>query len=245
MNLMNRHHFNLVEILLALGVIMIGVVSLSGLLPIASKVSSDANMETYVANALEEISAYIRGEATKDKDSWKTWMNPDNEDDAVIPNIASPAMLEDDEDGHVEKLSDWTNWETVGENPLLFKYKHTSGIYQLLSIHGEMSLKADGSLDIDKLDDEFFIDSRIIITVWRSQIERRFINSLPAEKYDYKYGARINIKAGWPAERPEATHTGSGSDEIWTPLRQIKVQAFDLINPYYSRRPESTPSSTP
>ncbi len=225
---MKRHPFNLVEILLALGVIMIGVVSLSGLFPIASKVSSDANMETYVANALEEISAYIRAKATTDGTEWKKWMMDSPAFDDKIPSAEPSAMLEDDENDHVDELTDWSNWEGVGEiNPLLFKHKTKSGVYQLLCIHGEMVLDGSGELDMTKLDDKFFIDSRVIITVWRSKISRKLLSSGTEQDYDYKFGGKVNIKAGWPAERPEATHEGS----IWTPLRQIKVQAFDLLNP--------------
>ena len=224
---MKRHPFNLVEILLALGVIMIGVVSLSGLFPIASKVSSDANMETYVANALEEFSAYIRAKATMDDETaWNDWMNSAT---AKIPSTIPSAMLKADEDEHVAELTDMSKWEAVGEiNPLLFKYTEADGVYQLLCIHGKMALTGSGILDMSKLDDEFFIDSRVIITVWRSKIKRTLASGASEQEYDFKYGGCVNIKAGWPAERPEATHDGT----IWTPLRQIKVQAFDLLNPY-------------
>ncbi|MBR5837192.1 MAG: hypothetical protein IKZ84_01505, partial [Victivallales bacterium] len=54
---MNRRfrQYNLVEVILALGVVAIGVVSIMALFPIGASASRDAAMETYSSNAADEM----------------------------------------------------------------------------------------------------------------------------------------------------------------------------------------------
>ena len=57
MNVSRR--YNLVEVILALGVVAIGVVSIMALFPIGANASRDASMETYAANVSDEMLQFV------------------------------------------------------------------------------------------------------------------------------------------------------------------------------------------
>lgn len=233
--MVKKHTFNLVEILLALGVIMIGVVSLMGLFPAASKVTSDATMEMYTSNAVEEMSAFIQDMATRPADAnsgWSNWIW--NGTTGLIPGSEPDGMLADEEDDHVSELEEASNWEHVpgSNNPYLFRHTTKPGVFQLVSVRGQED--GDG-FSLSDANDVDLIDSRVLIVVWKSQIKRVFKSGVSATTYDYKYGARINMKVSWPAERPEGYF--DPDEKVWIPYRTIKTIAFDLINP----EPNATP----
>lgn len=262
MNHRHSHSFTLVEILLALGVIMIGVVSLMGLFPAAAKVTADATMETYASNALEELSAYIADCATRrpsasDSNSnvgWGNWISggtkalPASEPSAMLNSSGNESAIGTAEENETE-VTDGNKWEQIqvsgtsgmGVNKFLFAHKTKNGVFLLVSVRGLDKdgniIKDDGTtgaaFDITNADHQEKIDARVLITVWKTPITRLF-KAGGAEETDnsYGYGARINLKAGWPAERPEAKRTElSGGGHDWVALRRIKTMTFDLHKP--------------
>ena len=58
MNVSRR--YNLVEVILALGVVAIGVVSIMALFPIGANASRDASLETYAANVADEMLQLVK-----------------------------------------------------------------------------------------------------------------------------------------------------------------------------------------
>ncbi|MBR6373370.1 MAG: hypothetical protein IKS20_09335, partial [Victivallales bacterium] len=57
---MRRSAFTLVEVLLALGVVVIGICSIMVLFPVGANATRDASMETYSANSVEELLTGIK-----------------------------------------------------------------------------------------------------------------------------------------------------------------------------------------
>lgn len=55
-----KHNFNLVEILLALGVVAIGICSVMVLFPIGANANHDASMETYAADVADQILRIVK-----------------------------------------------------------------------------------------------------------------------------------------------------------------------------------------
>ena len=68
----------------------------------------------------------------------------------------------------------------------------------------------------------------MLITVWKEPITRTYKTGSTDTDSTYQFGVRLNMKVGWPAERPEA-----GKDEGGTlrPLRTVRLYSFDLLRP--------------
>lgn len=62
--------YNLVEVVLALGVLAIGVCSIMGLFPVGAAATRDAVAETYAANAADQLVQRLK---FKIKDDWVNW----------------------------------------------------------------------------------------------------------------------------------------------------------------------------
>ena len=219
-----RHPFNLIEILLALGVIMFGLVCLLGLFPLAAKVTSDATMETYATSAAEELMAFITEQATTAEDSttassrWEEWISGSS---AGIPDTQPSGMLGSDEAAHQEEIQDASKWEKVSDRQRrIFRHKTEKGVFMLVSMRGDKGTEQD--INLAK------IDSRVLITVWKEPITRTYKTGSTDTDSTYQFGVRLNMKVGWPAERPEA-----GKDEGGTlrPLRTVRLYSFDLLRP--------------
>lgn len=225
-----RHPFNLVEILLALGVIMFGLVCLLGLFPLAAKVTSDATMETYATSSAEELMAFITEQATTAEGSttadsrWENWISDSS---AKIPGAQPSGMLGSDEAAHQEEIQKASNWEKVSDRQRrIFRHKTQKGVFMLVSLRGDKG--TDQDIDLADEDDLARIDSRVLITVWKEPITRTYKTGSTDTDSSYQFGVRLNMKVGWPAERPEA-----GEDEGGTlrPLRTICLYSFDLLRP--------------
>lgn len=225
-----RHPFNLIEILLALGVIMFGLVCLLGLFPLAAKVTSDATMETYATSAAEELVAYVTDQMTtlfvKDENNesaspsyesnWNRWISK-------IPTKQPKAMLGKNEDEHLKALENKDNWKPLAGQPYIFEHNSEPGVFLVISRRGEQD--PDNSIDLET---DTNIDAKVLVTMWKEKIKRVFRSGKTEEDDKYEYGVRLNMKVGWPAERPEAE---KDEDNYWHTLRSIHVYSFDLVRP--------------
>ena len=123
---MNRRfrQYNLVEVILALGVVAIGVVSIMALFPIGASASRDAAMETYSSNAADEMFHMLQFMALNDgttlDDSWNKWIKNDTKLDTSKPD-------------YDEANTDKDKWERLGDT--------TKGIDQtthFILVHGPL-----------------------------------------------------------------------------------------------------------
>jgi type II secretory pathway pseudopilin PulG len=116
---MKKQHFSLVELMLALGVVAIGVCSIMVLFPIGANASRDASMETFAAQAADQMLNFRKYKL------YNTW---------DLGNIPSGAPSSIGNTGGLDFCTNTDNWEP-GTIPQLYSYKSSpsSGLYQLIS----------------------------------------------------------------------------------------------------------------
>ena len=89
---LTKHPFTMIEILLALGVAAIGICSIMVLFPVAANASRDTAMETYGANAAEELLHYYQRQLQRTKENkWNDYI-PDGATEE-IPNSTDISNL--------------------------------------------------------------------------------------------------------------------------------------------------------
>lgn len=198
-----RHYFNMVEILLALGVVAIGICSVMVLFPVGSAATRDAVMENYAANSADQMLHLIKFNL----------MNKQNLDNYIANVTANPAdppagslqRSEPDEepssvtaDLSLENVGHWEMGEAlIGGNTLkggIYVNSANKNYFQIV-VHRDDPDKALADVAPDK------IDFRASACIWISQIQ---IDSTEASKLPYNMGARINLRISWPAELPPA-----------------------------------------
>ncbi len=233
MNVSRR--YNLVEVILALGVVAIGVVSIMALFPIGANASRDASMETYAANVSDEMLQFVKyrlklvedeeNEQDKIDKRWKDLVGTDTEEGAITETKPTKAKL----DVEVAKLDDTGVWKTPDTDIFgdIFEKTHTiyqhdtdKQVFQLLSHRNSDDVKL-GDTDSDpKKDFATNVDFRAIAYIWKEQI---IIDQTQASdsKVSYKSGVRIIIRVTWPAELPyDARQKADYVLEIFKPIIQ-------------------------
>jgi len=167
----------MIELMLALGVCVIDICGVMVLIPIGTNASRDAAMETYAANAADQMLHLLKLQLTNDADanSWTAKITGPEALPLSNPASANENLKHDDAD-----------WNSVAEVDMenVFAY-NSPGIYQIISDRG-----ATVSLSSSE------IDFRAIIFVWRSDI------SLSGGVVPQHIGITLNTEVTWPAELP-------------------------------------------
>lgn len=179
---MPKHHpFTMVEILLALGVCAIGICSVMVLFPIGANASRDASLETYSANAADQLLHYLKYQITASQANWDNYIAGAS---AQIPD-AKPA------DPGTLVLTDTAAWTVqpydLGKN--IFKHS-TAGIYQIINDRNSTPAVANTAT----------IDSRMLVYLWREEV---------MTGVTYTTAVRLLLEATWPAELPYAARQKS------------------------------------
>ena len=109
---MKRHHpFNLVEILIALGVTVIGICSIMVLFPIGANASSNAAMETYAANAADQMLNYLKFQITASETKWKDMIVDGTLNEGGLQELNNSTKIDDDDlDFPLADLNDKDKW---------------------------------------------------------------------------------------------------------------------------------------
>ncbi|MDQ0291065.1 type IV pilus modification PilV family protein [Oligosphaera ethanolica] len=110
-----KHPFNMIEIMLALGVCAIGITSIMVLFPVGSAATRDAAMETYAAHAADQMLHMLKYKMIT---SWDTGIVP-----ATNP-----------QDDSITTGAGWGGAEP--EMDTIFKHSTASGVYQVISDRG-------------------------------------------------------------------------------------------------------------
>ncbi len=237
---MKRHHpFNLVEILIALGVTVIGICSIMVLFPIGANASSNAAMETYAANAADQMLNYLKFQITASEDNWKDMVVGSDATKGALKEIAD--IIDDDDDLTFDQsdLNDDDNWTYKKEtskhayfnlkdmNGTIYSYcpsadTKANNLFQFISHRNEL----DSSGNPVYLGDSDFknekIDFRGLLQVWKEQVEIRLPDGSPQPPLDYKYCVKLNVRVLWPAEIPPKA-------------RQNAVYSLEVFNPFVVR----------
>ncbi len=133
MNVSRR--YNLVEVILALGVVAIGVVSIMALFPIGANASRDASMETYAANVADEMLQFVKyrlKEVRDDEDQgdiddkWKALIGETDSEGAITKTKPTEEKM----NVEVTKLDDTGVWKTPDTTIFGSIFNDTHTIYQ-------------------------------------------------------------------------------------------------------------------
>jgi type II secretory pathway pseudopilin PulG len=221
--------YNLVEVILALGVCAIGVVSIMALFPIGSSAARDASMETYAANVADEMLQFVkyRLHEVDPNDSasvaqakvnarWLqiigTDITPPGPGAADIKTYDESTFLETDP----AKLDSKTEWEVPSgtdslfggnfdRNESIFQLNGNTRIYQLIVHHNESGVKFGDVNEADSTQDfAMNVDFRAIAYLWKEKIVIDQSSATFPLEVPYDNGARLIMRVTWPAELPLA-----------------------------------------
>ena len=203
---MNRRfrQYNLVEVILALGVVAIGVVSIMALFPIGASASRDAAMETYSSNAADEMFHMLQFMAFNDgttlDDSWNKWIKNDTQLETSKPDY-DEANTEKDK---WERLGDTTK----GIDSNIFKTKSTKkGVFLLISHHDssadkDATLADAGDTESDSTITYEKVDFRAVVLAWKEKVREDPTEA--SKDIDFDEAAKLVIEVSWPEEMPYA-----------------------------------------
>ncbi len=216
MNLSRR--YNLVEVILALGVVAIGVVSIMALFPIGANASRDASMETYAANTADEMLQFIKyrlkevdDDDTQDKvdERWEKLIG-DDDDSGVIKkkptNDSDVRTILNVEKDDLDKKTVWVKpdidifGDIFNSTHTIYQHHTNKQLFQLLSHRNSDDIELGDTNDSDSTKDfATNVDFRAIAYIWKEQIVMD--QTLASDsKVDYKSGVRIIVRVTWPAE---------------------------------------------
>lgn len=177
------NNFTMIELMLALGVCAIGICSIMVLFPIGANANRDAAMETYAANAADQLLHYLQYQLTTDAD-WNLVYSESAEIKSEIP--------EEPEGGYsLQVLNDLAaddedkKWSNLSGN--IYKNKDKPQVFQVISHRS-----GDSKVDVER------IDFRAILFVWKKQIT---VNRIEIPE---NIGVQLNVQVTWPAELPYA-----------------------------------------
>lgn len=186
-----KHPFTMVEILLALGVCAIGICSIMVLFPIGANASRDAAMETYAANAADQMLHFMK---------YRIKANNGSEWGTIISNAGNAGDITNDlpadEDFDLATLNDKSTWKSDVSwgselQGSIYQQDGEPQVFQIMSHRNPIDKKlGDAEFDISK------IDFRAILHIWKEQI------SVNGEDIPYTIGVKLNAKVAWPAELP-------------------------------------------
>ncbi|MBQ6470486.1 MAG: hypothetical protein IJJ33_00755 [Victivallales bacterium] len=197
---MRQHPFSMVEILLALGVVAIGICSIMVLFPIGATATRDAEVVNYASQAADQLLSVLKYNLTYDKSvtgkSKTAWDKVDALTTVAQTDIESACTA-----AQANLSSGWvapssTNSILGGEitSGNLFVPQSTTNAQIFLLVS-----RSDGNTSIADLDTAATngqIDFKAIATLTRQQI-RVGSNDLP-----YTMGARFVLEIRWPVELP-------------------------------------------
>lgn len=202
---MNRRfrQYNLVEVILALGVVAIGVVSIMALFPIGASATRDAAMETYSSNAADEMFHMLQFMALNDgntlDNSWKKWIEENDQVGISKPN-------------YTDENTDKSKWKRLGDatkgvDGNIFQHKNDKGVFLLIS-HHDSKAKADADLADagDSEDDDTItyekVDFRAVVLAWKEKVREDPEDA--SKDIDFDEAAKLVIEVSWPEEMPYA-----------------------------------------
>ncbi|MBR6060133.1 MAG: hypothetical protein IKP58_18355 [Victivallales bacterium] len=206
---MNRRfrQYNLVEVILALGVVAIGVVSIMALFPIGTSATRDAAMETYSSNAADEMFHMLQFMAFNDEDTldkaWKKWVIETNKLETSKPDYDAYNTDKDQwkRMGNTTKGIDGNIFETTTSK---------KGVFLLISHHDPKAKNTatlanagedeDGS-DEDKISYEM-VDFRAVVLAWKEKVREDPTDA--TKDIDFDDAAKLVIEVSWPEEMPYA-----------------------------------------
>ena len=205
---MRKQQFSLIELMLALGVVIIGVCSVMVLFPIGANASRDASMETFAAQAADQLLNFTKYQLSLPETAtinWRTRIGLEEGSSPLLPD-SKPSESNGGLDCLAAAWSRSTNMSALGLN--LFYYStEADGLFQLVSYRGNPA----NNFSITDTD----IDYRVMMRMWTSQID---LDGDGNSDLNQQFAVRLNVEASWPAEIPYAQ-------------RQTALYTLDVFRP--------------
>ncbi len=188
---MKRSYFNMIEVMLALGVVAIGVVSILALIPAGLNSTRDAMAETYAAAAAEQLLHSIRYTLEQSTANWNEWVNPA----APVDWDAKPGTAPDYPE--LTLNTGLTGAGAFGGSTRGAVHEQTPyHVYKLVAFR---DADDDGEYDGPTATPPEPPDFQCVAAVWGEQV------SLPdGSLVSWAVATRVNVEVSWPGELPYA-----------------------------------------
>lgn len=181
---MKRQYFNLIELMLALGVIVVGLVSVMALFPIGANANRDAMTENYSAMAAEQmlnsLAHYLRIPPPPPPPVQPSEWEPKRSRIAVLSTDASTAV------GEIEAQQVYFADNTLSP----FFAVGASSIYM------EDTTDYQSGFRIESIGNNGNKDFEAMMALWQEQID------INGSLVPYTFGTVLNIEISWPAQLP-------------------------------------------
>ena len=202
---MRQHPFSMIEIILALGVVAVGICSIMVLFPVGAAANRDAQAETYIANTADQILHLVKYNLTSSETKWNNLVKTTT---AALPVKTKEDVktLDSTIQSHVGDTSQWSipsNENTIVGQEIqgnVFAYGSAATNTFLLVSHHDNAHQNGAYSTIDP----GTIDFRAVAILWRSQIKVNNTGDDSKDYLAYDYGVTLNLKVFWPAELPPA-----------------------------------------
>jgi Tfp pilus assembly protein PilV len=217
MKRLHRHRFNLIEILIALGILAIGMVAVLGLFPVGFATTRDAMAESSSADAADQMLHMLQFKL-KQKNTvgvYQNWIDmvgtsttsgtgiptvPATQSDVVIPawSLATPAA------------ANWAQIEpfTAG---CVIKDASTVGLYKIIRfVHTKASDVIPAAGNSDAKDEPFYsasddiLDFEAIAKVWKEKFNVDPASGAAGE-LTWDKAVVLNVEISWPANQPDVS----------------------------------------
>jgi hypothetical protein len=212
-----KHFFNMIEIMLALGVCAIGITSIMVLIPVGSAASRDAAMETYAAHAADQMLHFMKYRITDNQgEKWDAIVSTADDQGEIEKKPLSDLLGKSYSLDHLNNKPT-TKWEydssswTSELKGTIYQNNSDKQIYQIIS-HRNPSDKKLGDTGFDEK-----VDFRGILSIWKEQIE---IPDSPSSTIaiPYTVAVKLNVQVAWPAELPPTS-------------RQVAYYSLEVFKP--------------
>jgi type II secretory pathway pseudopilin PulG len=178
-----RHGFNLIELVLAIGLVAVGLCSIMALFPIGIAASRDAMAEGYAADAAEQMLMQLKFACKASSANWSTYVGTSGDTDYLTSSLPSSTNLETFVHNDTSVCTD------IGApQKNIFRHNTIDGVYKIVSFRDE-----DGGGTLDANDS---IDFEAIMAVWQDPI------NISGTDISRDIGVRLNLEISWPAQRP-------------------------------------------
>ena len=168
---MRAQRFNLVEIVIALGIVAIGVTAVMGFLPVGLNASRDAIADNYAADSSEQLLHYLASNIQED------WSRLD-EFDSVPPNVATGS-------------GDLSTWTVIPDTNIYEKDFIGKKVYRILQQTDDIAGVGTTVVDFDAMVRIW----KTPTTAW----EYTSSTWVPTTDSDYDKRALLNLEMSWPA----------------------------------------------
>lgn len=177
---MRRHHFNMIEILLALGVIAIGAISVLALFPYGLSSNRDSIAESFAGDSADQFLHWFAAQA---RSNWTGYALNASWLPAAKPSVptAAPYM----------ESGGWGAQQDVTENLKYERHSSDSGVLRVTMQRGDTS-------------GEIIEDFSGVYRLWKDPVFMEYLDSggSSTKPLDTNSAVAINLEASWPAALP-------------------------------------------